>query len=241
MPDLLLLFGAALTGLLGGAHCAAMCGGIATSLPAAGRPSWTAALQVHLGRVGGYVVAGAAAGGLGHGILDLADSRLLGIVSRTLVGLALIAIAIRISGLARGLRGPGALPGRALFKALQPLYRSVLPANTPARRVAAGMLWGWLPCGLSASVLTAAWLRTGAVQGGLTLLAFGLGGLPLMMSLSWSGARLGQRLQRPAWRQTGAALILLAGFTTLLAPWLMEVPALHGVLRALGCGTPTVT
>jgi len=31
-PDWIVLVGAMLTGLLGGAHCAAMCGGIATSV-----------------------------------------------------------------------------------------------------------------------------------------------------------------------------------------------------------------
>jgi hypothetical protein len=32
-----------------------------------------------------------------------------------------------------------------------------------------------------------------------------------------------------------ASIILFAGVLTLAAPWLMQVPALHGVLGALGC------
>ena len=53
--------------------------------------------------------------------------------------------------------------------------------------------------------------------------------------LTWSGARLGQRLQRKGWRLASGTLVLSAGLLTLAAPWLMQVPALHGWLAALGC------
>ena len=53
------------------------------------------------------------------------------------------------------------------------------------------MLWGWLPCGLSATVLLAAWLQASAVHGALLMLAFGAGTLPAMVPLTWSGARIG--------------------------------------------------
>ena len=33
-------------------------------------------------------------------------------------------------------------------------------------------------------------------------------------------------------------LVLAAGLLTIAAPWLMQVPALHGVLVALGCVPP---
>ena len=61
------------------------------------------------------------------------------------------------------------------------------------------------------------------------------GTLPLMLPLTWSGARLGQRLQRGNWRIASAVLVLSAGLLTLAAPWLLQVPALHGVLSAIGC------
>ena len=55
MPvDLLVLGAALLTGLLGGAHCVAMCGGIATGFSVHSR-GWLAALQPNLGRMAGYV------------------------------------------------------------------------------------------------------------------------------------------------------------------------------------------
>ena len=126
---------------------------------------------------------------------------------------------------------------RALWlPAVAPVQRRFLPANSTARRLAAGVLWGWLPCGLSATVLIAAWLQARASQGALTMFAFGLGTLPVMVPLTWSGARLGQWLQRGAWRTASAALVLAAGATTLSAPWLMQAPTAHRLLAAIGCG-----
>ena len=97
------------------------------------------------------------------------------------------------------------------------------------------MLWGWMPCGLSTTLLAAAWLQASAAHGAMTMAAFGLGTLPVMLPLTWAGARVGQRLQRGAWRTGSGLLVIAAGLSTLAAPWLVHVPALHGVLAALGC------
>lgn len=64
---------------------------------------------------------------------------------------------------------------------------------------------------------------------------FGLATLPVMVPLTWSGARMGRGLQCPGLRVALAGFILAAGLLTIAAPWLMQVPALHGVLSALGC------
>jgi sulfite exporter TauE/SafE len=241
VPDLLVLGSALLTGLLGSLHCAAMCGGIATgfSVSATRGGAWEA-LQPNLGRLGGYALAGAVAGGLGHGIVSAAASPALALTLRAAVGALLILMALRLvdrSGRLAFLEAPT----RSAFGLLRPLYRHVLPANTPARRVAAGVLWGWLPCGLSASVLAIAWLQVSATHGAMTMLAFGIGGLPVMTSLTWSGARLGQRLQRSRWRQVLAVVVLISGVVTIAAPWLAQVPGVHGVLNAVGCRSIAVS
>lgn len=237
MPiDLLTLGAAALTGLLGGAHCAAMCGGIATGFSAlSGRGGWWRALQPNLGRVLGYVLAGAIVGGIGHGLLDLARMQWLTLAMRAAVGGVLVVAALRLLGVGRAL-GFSAMPGARLWGWLRPLQRRVLlSADGPGKRIALGMLWGWMPCGLSTTLLAAAWLQASALNGALTMAAFGLGTLPLMLPLTWSGARLGQRLLRGRWRVAAAVLVLLAGIVTIASPWLMRHPALHGVLAALGC------
>ncbi len=237
--DWLVVGAALLSGLLGGVHCAAMCGAIATSLsfgqkaatPAA---QWLQALQPNLGRVSGYTLAGAIVGGFGHGLVALAQMPMLMLVMRIAVGLLMIVVAIRLLD-PRGRFNPLARPAAALWQRLQPLQRALLPADTAFKRIAIGLLWGWLPCGLSATLLATAWLQASAFNGALTMLAFGLGTLPVMLPLTWSGARLGQRLQRGGLRAAAGVFVLLAGAVTIAAPWLMQVPALHGVLSALGC------
>ena len=122
-----------------------------------------------------------------------------------------------------------------MWQWLRPLQRRLLPADTAPRRIALGLLWGWMPCGLSTTLLAAAWLTASAAHGALTMAAFGLGTLPVMLPLTWAGARLGQRLQRGGWRTAMAAMLLLSGALTIAAPWLMQVPALHAALEVLGC------
>ncbi len=236
MPlDLPTLVASLVAGLLGGLHCAVMCGGIATGFPAMapGRPL-AVAWQANLGRIGGYVVAGTVAGGLGGGVLRLARSDWLAMGVRMAAGVALVLVALRLLD-RRGRLGFLARPGAQAWRWLRPLHRHLLPADRAWRRVALGALWGWMPCGLSLSLLTVAWLQASAGGGALVMAAFGAGTLPMMLPLTWSGARLGGWLQRPRLRMALACMVLGAGLLTIAAPWLMQVPALHGPLAALGC------
>jgi sulfite exporter TauE/SafE len=238
MPlDLLVLGAAFLTGLLGSAHCAAMCGGIAvaTALPARPRASWPErlwqALAPSLGRIGSYTLAGAAVGGLGAGLLGALDLEAAGPWLRTLIGAVLLLAAVRLAVPHWALRLPSG-PAAPLWQGLAPLRRAV-PASGPWRPLALGALWGWLPCGLSYTLLAAAWLEGSALHGGLLMLAFGLGTLPALMALAAAGLRWG--LPQGGWRYAGATLIGGAGLLTLAAPWLVQVPVLHAALAALGC------
>ena len=59
-----------LVGLLGGVHCAGMCGGIVGALTVNmphGRPQWPLHLAYNLGRISSYALAGAAIGAVGSG------------------------------------------------------------------------------------------------------------------------------------------------------------------------------
>lgn len=233
MVDGLVLTAAFLTGLAGSVHCAAMCGGIATGLSLAQRGGWWKAVQPNLGRVAGYALAGAAVGAFGTGLLAVVDAPALGMAMRALVGVILILAALRMLD-TRGRLGALATPGRRLWQALKPLQRPLLPADTLPKRLALGVLWGWMPCGLSATLLVAAWLQADPLHGALTMTAFGLGTLPLMLPLTWAGHRI-VALQQGRWRTVAAGVVLVAGIATLTAPWLGHAPAVHGALAALGC------
>lgn len=236
--DWLALSAAAISGVFGGVHCALMCGGIATGIAAGAAPSppLRTALLTNLGRVLGYTLAGAVVGAFGAGLLGLWRLPQLALAMRMAVGAVLLLVALRLLDRS-GRLGFVNRPGAALWRWLAPLHRRLLPARTPLRQLAAGMLWGWLPCGLSAMLLTAAWLSASAQQGGLLMAAFGLGTWLVMVPLTWSGARLTHHLANPAVRRSAAALIAAAGLLTLCAPWLARVPALHAALAALGCAS----
>lgn len=239
MPiDWLAIGAAALSGVFGGLHCALMCGGIATGLAASAgtAPALRTAVLSNLGRVFGYALAGAMVGAFGAGLLGIWRLPNLALSMRMAVGAVLLLVALRL--LDRGARlAFVSRPGAALWQWLAPLHRRLLPANTPLRQFGAGMLWGWLPCGLSATLLAAAWLSASALQGALLMAAFGLGTWLVMLPLTWSGTRLTASLSRPGMRYGGAALIGSAGLLTLAAPWLEHIPALHAALAALGCGS----
>ena len=236
MPvDGLVLFAAFASGLLGSVHCAAMCGGVATGLSLGQRDGlWTAALP-NLGRVLGYALGGAIVGGLGGGLLGIARMPELGIAMRAAVGLVLVVAGLRLLDRKGRLPKFAGGPGAALWRSLAPLRNRVWPADTAGKRLAVGMLWGWMPCGLSTTLLAAAWLQASAMHGALTMAAFGIGTLPLMVPLTWAGARIGQRLQRGGLRVAAGMLVIGAGLLTIAGPWLMHAPMLHRVLTALGC------
>jgi sulfite exporter TauE/SafE len=234
--DLLTLSAALLSGLLGGVHCAAMCGGIATGFSMwSPRHGLAASLQLNVGRVLGYVLAGTLVGGIGDGVLRWFEWHAWIVAARAAMGLVLVIVALRLLD-RRGHLGFLARPGAHLWRWLQPVQRRVLPANTVGRRVGAGMVWGWMPCGLSATLLAAAWLQASALNGALTMAAFGIGTWLVMVPLTWSGARVGRWMQRPGARRGVAVFVLMAGVLTMASPWLMQMPALHGLMGWLGCG-----
>lgn len=242
MPvDLLVLGAAFATGLLGSVHCLVMCGGVATGLAAGtgagpGRASARAAFSLNVGRVLGYALAGALVAGFGAGLVTLVDAGQVIWMLRLAVGAVLVLIGLRLLGGPDRLRGLGRV-GRVVWQRVQPLTGHLLPANTVPRQLALGALWGWLPCGLSWSLLLAALFTVDAVHGALTMAAFGLGTLPAMVPMTWGSAGLARRLAGRRTRVALGLLVLGAGALTLAAPWLARIPAAHAVLARLGCAT----
>jgi len=216
----LLLTSAAVAGLLGGVHCAAMCGGIVSAVCAgsAARLPWSRALAYNLGRIGSYAVAGALAGGVGQAALAWRGEVVLRQTLMTVAGVSLLVLALFLAGwtpLVRAIEGGGGL----LWRRLQPYARHVLPANTVPRALGLGLLWGWLPCGMVYAVLLTAAATGSAVDGALVMAAFGLGTLPNLLAIAAFAQRVQAYARRAAVRYAAAAII--AGF------------GIYGVLHAL--------
>jgi hypothetical protein len=234
MPvDFIVLGAALLTGLLGGAHCTLMCGGIATSLSAKTQANpFAHALAMNLGRIGSYTLAGVLAGLIGSVFVGMVRVPNLPIMLRSVMGLLLMLIALRML-FPRQLAFTN-VGNSALWRLLSGI-KDRLPQSGYPQSFATGALWGWLPCGLSTSVLIAAWFEASALHSGLMMLAFGLGTLPLMTAISWSGSQFSALFRKKGLKTGIAAMIFLAGLLTALAPLLMRSAGAHAWLEALGC------
>ncbi len=218
------LIGAWLVGLLGGVHCLAMCGGFvaATSLRD-GNASGTFALlparviarrqlAYHAGRIGAYVLLGAAFGAAGAAALRAADfvplQRGLYVIANAfllLLAASLVTRSLALPGLQRA--------GAKAFGAALPLLQPMLRHPGTIGRVGLGVVWGLVPCALVYSMLPLALFSGGAVEGAAVMLAFGLGTLPNLLAANLLMARAKALIARPQWRAVAAAM--LAGFAVL--------------------------
>jgi sulfite exporter TauE/SafE len=174
-----------LVGLLGGAHCLGMCGGVVTALTVQmpnDPPRWSLHLAYNAGRITTYVAAGALAGSLGSAALLLDGVVPMQIVLFVVAQLMLVALGLYLLGVSRYL-DPLERAGRILWRRLQPAASVLFPVRSAPRAYAVGLLWGLLPCGLVYSVLVTALVTGSAGSGALTMLAFGAGTLPALLAV----------------------------------------------------------
>ena len=199
-----------LVGLLGGTHCMAMCGGIVGALTVGtppGRPQWPLHLAYNLGRISSYALAGAVLGAVGSAGLLLNDALPVQMTLYVLANLMLVALGLYLIGVPQGLtfleRG-----GQKVWARIQPLTRRFLPATSVSRALPLGMLWGFLPCGMVYSVLTAALLTGNSLRGAGLMLAFGLGTLPNLLLAGFLLRRFRDIVQGRAVRTISGLLVL---------------------------------
>lgn len=210
-------------GLLGGVHCAGMCGGIVAGLSASARgPLLARQLQFNGARIASYGVAGAAAG-LAGSLLQVAGPILY--VQAALFALAnvlLVMLGLYVAGWGRAvLRLESA--GRLLWRRIEPLGRHLFPIDSAGKALGAGALWGWVPCGLVYSVAALALASGSAAGGAAVMIAFGLGTLPALMAAGLGAQRLAS-LRRAPWlrRGAGALLVVMGAVGLARAPGLRE-------------------
>ena len=227
MIDGVAMSAALVAGLIGSAHCFGMCGGIAGAMGMAaaqngvrgGRLGLQATLY-NVGRITSYVVAGVIVGLLGSALGDMIDLPSWSLWLRGITGLVLLLLGLQIAFGWRLLtfleRG-----GARLWRRLSPLAGRLLGKRSAINALGLGMLWGWLPCGLSYSMLLVAATTGSAVGGGAIMLAFGLGTLPSMIGASYAGGRIGGL---PGGRRTRVIAGLLIA---LMGIWTAAVPMRH--------------
>lgn len=225
LPSLVPLVSAFVFGLAGSTHCLVMCGGVvgmaSASMPVRLRKrplrQLPLALSYNLGRITSYGFGGIIAGGVGAVVVEL------GVVHRAQLGLQIIAAAFMIGA---GLHLAGFLPafakvevlGKPIWSRIEPFARRFFPVDSPLRAMGLGLLWGWLPCGLVYAALALALVSGSALEGGLTMLAFGLGTLPMLLAMNTVAGALARVAKHPtARRVAGLALGLMGAFALVTA------------------------
>lgn len=219
-----LLIAGLVMGLASSLHCLGMCSGIATSLcfAAASSPGNTSRnlasinLLINAGRISGYVLAGAAVGGVGSSIFGALDRSVVHIVLRWAAAVSLGWI---------GLSMIGFLPLPALFYRVGGVVSD--GASAIARRCrlstaiglfVAGCAWGFFPCAMVYAALFYAMLSGSWLNGAVAMLGFGLGTLVPVMTAGLGLPLLRQNAQA-GWLRTVAGLsIILLGVGSVLAP-----------------------
>jgi hypothetical protein len=170
--------------LLGGVHCAGMCGGFVGALQLHRAPQLSAtalSFGYHAGRLTSYTIAGLVAGLIG-GAAFSSDVLPLQVLLLCAGSAMLLAIGASLLGKRSWLARLEPL-GARLWRTLAPFARKVYPPRTRMQAYGTGLLWGWIPCGMVYAALPLA-LTTGNAAGGAAVMAaFGLGTLPTMLAL----------------------------------------------------------
>jgi sulfite exporter TauE/SafE len=209
-----------MAGLLGSGHCFGMCGGIAGGLGAmagvGSRSLVLPGLQFNAGRLVGYAVLGALAGGILGAAGDIMGLQSVGKWLRGLTALMVLLIGLRFLLDWRGL-DLIERSGAGLWRRILPLAVRISQRHDWIGRLGLGLCWGFLPCGLVYTVLMTAASTGSSLAGATTMFAFGLGTLPAMLGLTVAAPALsvflGDRLVR---RIVGFSLVVLAAWMFVL-------------------------
>ena len=197
--------------VLGSAHCAGMCGGLAlaASGPMGAKDGSRTMRQAgyHVGRLVSYAVVGAIAGLVGAAVDDAGTlvgvQRVAAIVAGSMIALmGVIAIARAV-----GLRVPAASVPMPMVRMAQRVHAATLRLPPNARGLPLGLATPLLPCGWLYAFAAIAAASASVTLGVMVMAAFWLGTVPAVVIAS-NGARIAfARLGRAAPIVAGIAMI----------------------------------
>lgn len=217
------LWTAFLIGLAGSLHCIGMCGPIAIALPTGDVTPLTllsGRLLYNIGRSITYGIMGLVAGLVGQAIYVGGYQQMLSIALGILLLLAVI-LPGRFGALLTGSKFHARLTTK-----LRTVWTRLTASSSQSSLFAIGLLNGFLPCGLVYVALAGAVSTGNSLTGGLYMVTFGLGTLPVMLAMSLAGRLLGAGIRRRM-RQ--------------LLPVGAVVLALLFILRGMSLGIPYVS
>jgi len=217
---MLILISALVLGLMGSFHCAGMCGPIAIALPLHGNTipqKIFGGTLYNLGRTLTYGVMGAIFGLLGQGVVLIGFQQKISVIMG-----ALMIIAVVFPSLFRNQYNMK----KSWFSLVGKLKKSIgnlFSVRSYTSLFFIGLLNGLLPCGLVYMAIAGA-IGTGqVVLGSLYMILFGLGTIPMLLSISIAGNILNAAFRRKINR---------------LIPVLVVIVGVFFILRGLSLGIP---
>lgn len=222
-----LLIAALLMGFFGSPHCLGMCGGLVTAFGLSMKdasPAKRRALVAtyHIGRLSSYAFLGLLAGLIGTTVLEplMTGNNM----PRILLGLVLVFVGVTMLG-APFLNKLERF-GMRFWQYLSPLRQKVFPLNTFPRALTAGLLWGFLPCGLVYGALLIAIVAHNPLSGAALMFVFGLGTVPMLVATHETVGWLRDKIGRFRLRQLNGATLVLSGLAVVFIPMVMS--GMHG-------------
>jgi len=203
-----------LGGLAGSLHCVGMCGAFPLALGGAapGRRNLPRQLLYNLGRLNTLIVIGALSGALGAALVAAAPVAAVARALAIAAGLAMVAIGLEVLGVLSGVTPRAAAFAQATVGRL---LGATMRSQSWAAPLALGVFNAFLPCQLIYAFAARAAATASVRDGGLTMLAFGLGTVPAMTALGVAGA-LGRPGVRARLTRAAGLLIVVFGLLTVL-------------------------
>lgn len=215
-----MLWSAIIFGLLGSFHCVGMCGPIAFMLPVDRSNSIKKVSQIstyHLGRLLAYGIIGLVFGLVGKSLY------LFGIQQQLSIAIGIIMIAIILIPTKTFNAYNFSKPVYIIISRVKSGLGQALKRKTADTFLTIGFLNGFLPCGLVYMAVFASLTMQSATYGGLYMVLFGLGTIPLMTTAIYIGKFLNtsikQRIQKAI-------------------PVFVIIVGLLFIIRGLGLGIP---
>lgn len=217
------LFLAALSmGLFGSPHCLGMCGGIVTAFGLSMQHVSDSKkngliLTYHLGRLISYSLLGLIASLVGVAIFQSIMSNS---APRIVLGAVLVLIGLAMFGLP--LFNQLEKVGMRFWQSLAPIRKKVFPIDSFGKALFAGLLWGFLPCGLVYGALMMAIAGNNIATGAALMFVFGLGTMPMLIATQKTVGILQSSIKNFRLRQINGVIMMLSGLAVIFIPMMMH-------------------
>ncbi|WP_422350125.1 sulfite exporter TauE/SafE family protein [Flagellimonas sp.] len=218
-----MLVSALALGFLGSLHCLGMCGPIAFMLPLDRESNVKKICQLfiyHSGRLLAYASIGVLFGFLGKGL------SLFGMQQKLSIGMGVLMILLVLVPTNIFDAHKLSRPIYTLLGKIKSKLGKELQKKTPDAFLTIGFLNGFLPCGLVYMALLGAIALGNAWQGGLYMMLFGVGTIPLMTAAAYSSSILSTPIKSKIRRLIPVFVVLIGALF---------------IIRGMGLGIPYVS